>query len=117
MLLTLGSTARPSDAARFATITTYLLSCGVVTFVRTLTGTRMVRPAAHLLPRFGALWDRALPAAVLEARLVRPSRRTFEAAFPARTLVFLDLATMSSPLVEPVHLSVRPAGVSVNHSV
>jgi hypothetical protein len=47
----------------------------------------MVRMDIYLLFRFGAAWERALPAAVLEAALVRPSRRTFEAARAAWVLV------------------------------
>lgn len=41
-----------------------------------------------LLLLLGARCDKALPAAVLESRLVRPSFKTRLAAFPARTLVF-----------------------------
>lgn len=37
---------------------------------------------------FGAACDNALPAAVFDGLLVRPSRKTFEAAFAARGLVF-----------------------------
>lgn len=46
----------------------------------------------HRLPRFGARCDSADAAAVLDALLVRPSRSTFDAARPARALVFRDLA-------------------------
>jgi hypothetical protein len=38
--------------------------------------------------RFGARCESADPAAVFDARLVRPSRKTFDAAFAARAEVF-----------------------------
>ncbi len=40
----------------------------------------------------GRVWDRALPAAVLLAAPVRPSRRTLDAAEAARGLVCLEFA-------------------------
>jgi len=48
----------------------------------------------HRLPRFGARWLSAEAAAVFDALLVLPSRSTFDAALPARTLVFLPRATV-----------------------
>jgi hypothetical protein len=44
---------------------------------------------SYFLRLFGAACDRALPAAIFDAVLVRPSRKTFEAALAALGLVFL----------------------------
>lgn len=44
--------------------------------------------AYFLGARFGARCESADPAAVFDARLVRPSRKTFDAAFAARAEVF-----------------------------
>ena len=49
---------------------------------------RWVRRVTAHLPRFGARWLKALPAAVFEAFEVRPSRSTFDAALAALALVF-----------------------------
>lgn len=41
----------------------------------------------RFFPRFGARWDSAEAAAVFDFELVRPSRRTLDAAFAALALV------------------------------
>lgn len=71
-------------------------SVRILTRVRILVGTRIVRLIAHLPRRLGARCDSALAAAVFDARLVRPSRRTLDAALAARALVLLDRATSVS---------------------
>lgn len=52
--------------------------------------------ADYLRRGFGARWESADPAAVLDARLVRPSRSTLDAAFAAFAEVRRCLG-MSSP--------------------
>lgn len=47
--------------------------------------------------RFGAAWDRAEAAAVFEDRLVRPSRRTLDAARAADGLVRRCFAMVETP--------------------
>lgn len=59
---------------------------------------RAARRTQLLPPRLGARCDRAEPAAVFDALLVRPSRSTFEAAFAALGLVFRE-ATIVDLLV------------------
>ena len=54
--------------------------------------TGLAPPRIYFLRLLGGFCERALPAAVLDALLVRPSRRTFEAAFAAFELVTLLLA-------------------------
>lgn len=53
---------------------------------------RLMFISHFLRRRRGARWDSALPAAVFDARPVRPSLRTLDAARPARLLVFLPFA-------------------------
>lgn len=75
-------------------------------------------PHGHrFLPDFGARCESALPAAVLAARPVRPSRSTFDAARAADALVFLDLAMGQSPSVVDVYCSVRMNRRGVNSGV
>jgi hypothetical protein len=54
---------------------------------------------SYFLRLFGAACDKALPAAIFEAVLVRPSRNTFEAAFAAFGLVRRWAIAFSPPLV------------------
>jgi hypothetical protein len=61
------------------------------------------------LPRFGARWDRADPAAVLDALDVRPSRRTLDAALPAFALVRRCFAMISISWLSLYHLRVAAA--------
>jgi hypothetical protein len=61
------------------------------------------------LPFFlGARWDKALPAAVLLALLVRLSRRTLDAAFAAFALVCLPFAILNSLVPVCSQSDVRP---------
>lgn len=54
------------------------------------------RPSTYCF--FGARCESADPAAVLEALLVRPSRKTLDAAFAAFAEVFRCFDTLSTPL-------------------
>jgi len=70
--------------------------------------------AVYFLLRFGAgllgTCDSALPAAVFDALLVRPSRRTFEAALAAFGLVTLfTILHLLSPHKRPVF----PSGLTL----
>ena len=57
---------------------------------------RLPRRSCYFPLRLAGVWDRALPAAVLEAFDVRPSRSTLDAALAALALVLFFAAMVSS---------------------